>query len=394
MSAPLKILHLSGDYPDPMRKPTTQAIKQTIAHLKHFDHMVISMDRRSNPFKCYWVDCGKIENAHVFAYGQWGLKFGLGLFLSFFLTATYIYRKMNEQGYKPDMIHAHRMTFDGIAAYFLSKWWGVPYVLSVRAEVESKVFRFKPHYRWLMRRIAKNSGAIYYVSAFYRSAVERFTGVDKKKGHPFPNIVTNVKPKIEPQKATRGFVSIFNFAIYRKKGLLGLLPALEKAANRYPDMTLDLVGQGSPRDIKKVKKIIEEHGLSDKVTVVGKLNHAELIERLPTYRAMVLPSHNETFGMVYTEALFGGVPILYSKQSGIDGYLDGLNSGIGVDPNNGLEISKALQTLWHNHASFRHAIKTQSAEIHQRFDPQFHITFYEAIARDLTKLQRAKNDSV
>ena len=128
------------------------------------------------------------------------------------------------------------------------------------------------------------------------------------------------------------------------------------------------------------------------MTVVGKLSHAELIERLPTYRAMVLPSRNETFGMVYTEAIFGGVPILYSKQSGIDGYLDGLNSGVGVDPNNRLEISKALHTLWHNHASFRRDIKTQSAEIYQRFDPQFHIAFYEAIAHDLVKLQRAKND--
>lgn len=390
MSAPLKVLHLSGDYPDPMRKPTTLAIKQTIAHLKNFDHTVISMDRRSNPLKCYWVDCGKIDNAHVFAYGQWGLKFGLGLFLSFFLTATYIYRKMNEEGYKPDLIHAHRMTFDGIAAYFLSKWWGVPYVLSVRAEVESKVFRYKPHYRWLMRIIAKDSGVIYYVSAFYRTAIERFTGVDPAKGRPFPNIVTNVKPDIEPIRATRGFVSIFNFAIYRKKGLLRLLPAFAKAARRHPDMTLDLIGQGSAQDIRKIKKIIQEHGLSDKVRVVGKLTNAELIERLPTYLAMVLPSHNETFGMVYTEAIFSGVPILYSKQSGIDGYLDGLDVGVRVNPKNHVEIAKGLQELWTNQAQLRYAIKTHSEEIHQRFDPQFHIAFYETDANALVKNQRSK----
>lgn len=390
MVAPLKILHLSGDYPDPKRKPTTQAIKQTIAHLKHFDHTVVSMDRRSNPFDCYWVDCGKIENARVFAYGQWGMKFGLGLFLSFFLTATYIYRKMNERGYKPDMIHAHRMTFDGIAAYLLSKWWGVPYVLSVRAEVESKVFRFKPHYRWLMRRIAKNAGAIYYVSAFYRSEIERYTNVDQAKGRPFPNIVTNAKPNIEPEITTRGFVSIFNFAIYRKKGLTRLLPAFAQASKRHPDMTLDLIGQGSPQDVRKIEKLIEEHKLSDKVTIVGKLSHAELIERIPTYRAMVLPSHNETFGMVYTEAIFAGVPIMYSRRSGIDGYLDGLNSGVGVDPSDRLEITRGLQTLWLEQASFRHALKTQSEDIFHRFDPQFHIAFYEADARALVKRNRAK----
>jgi len=388
MAAPLKILHLTGDYPDPVRKPTTQAVKQTISHLKNFEHVVISMDRKSNPFKRYWVDCGKIDNAHVFAYGQWGLKFGIGLFLSFFIVAFSIHRKMKRLGFKPDMIHAHRMTFDGIAAYLLSKWWKVPYVLSVRAEVESKVFRFKPLYRPLMRKIAEHSGAIYYVSLFYRSKVESVTGADPAKGRPFPNIVTNAKPEIAPQAATRGFVSIFNFAIYQKKGLLGLLPAFVEAAKQYPDMTLDLIGQGSPQDIEHLQKLINEHDIADKVTIVGKLNHNELIERLPTYRAMVLPSHNETFGMVYTEALFAGVPILYSKQSGIDGYLDGVEAGVAVDPQNRTEITNALETLWSEQAGFRSSIKAQGLEIFNRFDPQHHIARYEADAHALTAQKR------
>ncbi|MEP1441891.1 MAG: glycosyltransferase [Hyphomicrobiales bacterium] len=385
----MKILHLSGDYPDPVRKPTTQAIKQTVSHLKKFDHVVISMDRKSNPFKCYWVDCGKIDNAQVFAFGQWGLKFGIGLFLSFFIVAFSIHRRMKKLGYKPDLIHAHRMTFDGIAAYLLSKWWGVPYVLSVRAEVESKVFRFKPHYRWLMRKITKQAGAIYYISLFYRDKVESYAGADPAKGRAFPNIVTNAKQNIAPQAATRGFVSIFNFAIYKKKGLLGLLPAFLEASQQNPDMTLDLIGQGSANDIQQLEKLIVEHGLAGKVTIVGKVGHADLIERLPTYRAMVLPSHNETFGMVYTEALFAGVPILYSKQSGIDGYLDGIDASIGVDPNNQTEISNALQTLWTSSEALRSSIKAQSSKIFDRLDPQCHIALYEADVLSLTTKQRA-----
>ena len=388
MAAPLKILHLSGDYPDPVRKPTTQAIKQTVSHLKKFDHVLISMDRKSNPFKCYWIDCGKIDNAQVFAYGQWGLKFGIGLFLSFFIVAFSIHRRMKKLGYKPDLIHAHRMTFDGIAAYLLSKWWGVPYVLSVRAEVESKVFRFKPHYRWLMRKITKNAGAIYYVSLFYRDKVESYTDADPAKGRAFPNIVTNAKQDIAPQTATRGFVSIFNFAIHRKKGLLGLLPALLEASKTNPDMTLDLIGQGSSKDVQHLKKLIVEHGLTDKVSVVGKVDHADLITRLPTYRAMVLPSHNETFGMVYTEALFAGVPILYSKQSGIDGYLDDVDASIGVDPNSQVEICQALKTLWTENETLRSSIKTQSSKIFDRFNPLSHITLYEADVLALTAKQR------
>jgi len=50
--------------------------------------------------------------------------------------------------------------------------------------------------------------------------------------------------------------------------------------------------------------------------------------------------------MVYIEALFAGVPILYSKGTGIDGFLDGLEVGIaGVDPDDTQDIGRALVAL-------------------------------------------------
>lgn len=373
----VKILHLTGDYPDPVRKPTTKAIQNTINHLPQFDHVVISMDRKANPFKCYWVDCGEIGQARVFAFGQWGLKFGIGLFVSFFLVALKVRREMRRMGYKPDVIHAHRMTFDGIAAYILSKWWKVPYVLSVRAEVESKVFRFKPHYKSLMAKIAKNAAAIYYVSLFYRKKVKQYTGADPSKGRPFPNIVTNTSSTIEPAEPRGHMVAIFNFSIFHKKGIDRLLPAFRRALKEHPDMRLDLIGSGSKEDRKLVRNLVLDLGIAENVTIVGQLENRELVARLKTYKAMVLPSHNETFGMVYTEALFAGVPILYSRGTGIDGYLDGLDVGVGVDPTDKAEITAALIKLWQENDAYRANIAQSADEIFKRFDPTLHLSQYE-----------------
>lgn len=36
----------------------------------------------------------------------------------------------------------------------------------------------------------------------------------------------------------------------------------------------------------------------------------------------VMPSKPETFGLVYVEALSQGLPILYAKGEGFDGYFD------------------------------------------------------------------------
>lgn len=373
----LRILHLTGDYPDPVRQPTTKAIKNTIDRLPQFEHLVISMDRTANPMKSHWTDCGTIGAAHVIAHGQWGLPFGIGLYTSFYLTAWRIYQKLKTANWRPDIIHAHRLTFDGIAARLLAHWWDVPFVVSVRGEVESKVFRFKPLYRRLMRRIIEEAKAVYYVSLWYRRDLRHYTGITADKERSLPNIVLNTSPKIKPVKATKGFVSIFNFAIYKKKGLTRLLPAFKQALLENQDMTLDLIGPGSADDHEVVSRLVARHNLEDHVTIIGQIEHSDLVERLSSYRALVLPSHNETFGMVYTEALFAGVPVLYSAQTGIDGYLDAVDVGVRVDPKNIAEIASGLSRLWRDHERFRQTVYDNATTLFDRFDPENHLQIYD-----------------
>ena len=276
----ISILHLTGDYPDPVRKPTTKAIKHTIDHLPQFEHVLISLDRTPNPLKTYWTDCGTIGEAHVFAHGQWGLPLGVGLYTSFYLTARKIWKQMNAIGFKPDVIHAHRLTFDGIAAWLLARWWNVPFVLSVRGEVESKVFRFKPFYRRLLKRMVLDAKVIYYVSLWFQKDLRHYTKVSEDKERPFPNIVLNTTKTIKTMPATRGFVSIFNFAIYKKKGLERLLPAFKAALKSAPEITLDLIGQATPEELEIVEALIDRYGLNDSVKAVGPVPHEELVKRL------------------------------------------------------------------------------------------------------------------
>jgi glycosyltransferase involved in cell wall biosynthesis len=93
---------------------------------------------------------------------------------------------------------------------------------------------------------------------------------------------------------------------------------------------------------------------------------------------LAMPSHNETFGMVYTEALFAGVPVLYSKSTGIDGYLDGLDVGIGVDPSDDQAIASALVMLVKDNAKYRAQIFAHCGTIFERFDPKRQVALYAA----------------
>jgi glycosyltransferase involved in cell wall biosynthesis len=44
----------------------------------------------------------------------------------------------------------------------------------------------------------------------------------------------------------------------------------------------------------------------------------------------IMPSYNETFGLVYIEAMSQGLPIIYTQNEGVDGYFKEGSVGYSV----------------------------------------------------------------
>jgi glycosyltransferase involved in cell wall biosynthesis len=378
MRRPL-ILHITGDYPDPVREPTTEAVKRLIDRLPMYDHVIVSLKRLADPRAGYFMECPAASGQRVFAYGHFGLPFGVGLYGSFHLVTDRIEHLLAMENLQPDLIHSHRLTFDGIAGWLLARRRKLPHFVSVRGEVESKIFRFKPTYRPLLRRIVQDAERVFYVSAWYEPFLTKATGLDPAKGRPLPNIVSNVVPVIRPRAPGGSIVIAANLDIYRKKGLDRLVPAFGRVAAQLPGIRLEIFGGGSDQARAEVEKLAADSGVP--VVLHGRVPNSEFLAALPKALALAMPSHNETFGMVYTEALFAGVPVLYSRCTGIDGYLDGLNVGIGVDPTDEQAIAAALLTLVNDNARFREQIAMQSGTIFERFDPARQVSLYEADVR-------------
>ena len=62
-----------------------------------------------------------------------------------------------------------------------------------------------------------------------------------------------------------------------------------------------------------------------------------------------MPSLRETFGTVYIEALSQGLPVIYTKGQGIDGYFDQGLTGFACDPMNVHEIKEAILQIMGNY---------------------------------------------
>jgi glycosyltransferase involved in cell wall biosynthesis len=98
--------------------------------------------------------------------------------------------------------------------------------------------------------------------------------------------------------------------------------------------------------------------LVDRVNLCGVVENENLPGLMKNYSAFVLPSQRETFGLVYVESLLSGLPVLYSRDRGIDGYFDEKSIGYACDPSSVDDIAKGIDYLLEHQQELKNKIAT------------------------------------
>jgi glycosyltransferase involved in cell wall biosynthesis len=95
-----------------------------------------------------------------------------------------------------------------------------------------------------------------------------------------------------------------------------------------------------------LRRKIKDQGLADRVCFAGPLTGPELECAYAAADALILASHAETYGMVVTEALARGLPVVATKVGGVPealGYAaDGSRPGLLVAPGDPQALAQAL----------------------------------------------------
>lgn len=106
-----------------------------------------------------------------------------------------------------------------------------------------------------------------------------------------------------------------------RKGHLLLVDALARLHREQPELDWHLSCIGSldrdPAAAHALRQRIADHGLTERITLRGEQPAAQLIEAYQHADLFVLPSHHEGYGMVFTEALAHGLPILSTTAGAI-----------------------------------------------------------------------------
>jgi glycosyltransferase involved in cell wall biosynthesis len=127
-----------------------------------------------------------------------------------------------------------------------------------------------------------------------------------------------------------------------------------------------------PAFADSVRRLARDHGLGDRVRFAGPLVGEELDRAYGAVDLLVLASRAESYGMVVTEALARGLPVLATEVGGLSEALghgqDGTRPGVLVPPGDPAALAAALRT-WLGDAELRGCLGRAARERRAKLRP-------------------------
>lgn len=275
--------------------------------------------------------------------------YGYSMFKGCLKTIENIYKE-----WPFDIIDAHYVYPDGLAAVMLGKHFNVPVVVSARGTDMNLYPQFKL-VRPLVKKVLREATALVSVC---RSLADLMVehGADVKKITVIPNGVDlgNFK-KMELSEARTELgidsdekILLSVGGLIERKGHNLLIAAVELLQQRQKlDFKTFIVGQGI--EYRRLQQQIIQAGLSEDIILIGEVDNQKLGTWYSAADLFFLGSSREGWPNVVSEALACGTPVVATPVNGIPEILTSADYGIVVErtPQDfACGIERAFQTTW------------------------------------------------
>lgn len=176
-------------------------------------------------------------------------------------------------------------------------------------------------------------------------------------------------------------VLLFMGRLHPKKGCDLLIDAFAAHASAHPGLRLVLAGPDAVGWRATLERRAAALRVDDRVCFAGMLAGTLKQSALQAAEALVLPSHQENFGVVVAEALAAGLPVLLSRRVNV--WREVVQAGAGLADDDDLPGTTALLAQWLAlPRSGQHAMRARARPC---FDANFHVA---AVARRLSAVLR------
>lgn len=219
-------------------------------------------------------------------------------------------------GFDFDVIDAHYLYPDGVAAAMLSRRYGKPLVVTARgSDVNLLMEHALP--RRLVQRALREANAVVAVSAALKSRLVGH-GVDADRVHVLRNGVDTQVFAPQPRAEARASLGLAAGPLFAAVG--NLVPEkghdlVIDALAQVPDANLLLVGDGPER--RRLEERARNAGLASRVRFVPVRPQRELAAIYSAADVVVLASAREGWPNVVLEAMACGTPVIATNVGGV-----------------------------------------------------------------------------
>lgn len=151
-----------------------------------------------------------------------------------------------------------------------------------------------------------------------------------------------------------------------------------KEINEHIDSKLVLIGEGP--EFAKVCQWLKDHQLQEKVIFLGK--QEDVAEILSQMDLMLLPSEQESFGLVALEAMACGIPVISSDAGGLPEVIEHGVSGFTFPTGHNHQMAEAAIYLLQDHEKYNSFSKACIARAKDHFCAQDIVRQYISLYKE------------
>lgn len=353
------VVHVSADFPDPISLEKTPVVRSLVGLTADgFRHQIISLNRRApgagslggwtfsaGRYPRLVIEAEPFEAGLVLTYRAPGR----GLFHAALLRqlGDWLAERLAADGV-PDLLVGHKLTIEGLAVAHAARLLGVPYALSIQGNTDTRLIAARPDLRGQLARVFHEAAVVFPFAPWALRRVEDALGPRAGQVRMLP-CPTELDQPMRPRSGGSGLISVFHLRNAALKNLSRMAAAVDRAAISG-ETRLAIVGGGTEADLAGGRALARG---SARVSFEGPLGRDALPARMNGAIGFVMPSLRESFGLVFIEALFAGLPIIYPAGAAIDGYFDDAGFALRVDARDTGAIARAMERLVREEAELK-----------------------------------------
>jgi len=350
--APLRLLTLSSLYPNPGQPNHGVFVENRLRHLvaggeAHSTVIAPVPWFPGRPAPAAPIPAMEDRHGILVHHPRFLAVPGLGMATNPFAYAQAVdgvVRRLLARGERFDLIDAHYLFPDGVAAVQVGRRFGLPVVLTARGSDTSQFPRYWLPRRMIRRALAEADGLVAVSAALKEGLVA--LGVAPERIVVLRNGVDLdlFRPPADRDALRRGFgldgpaLLSVGLLIPRKRHHLTI-----RALASLPGVRLLIAGEGPERGA--LEALADRLGVADRVRFLGPVPHRDLPALYGAADVMVLASEREGWANVILEAMACGTPVVATPAWGSREAVGTEGAGVVVEEASEQAIAAAVHRL-------------------------------------------------